>query len=1576
MGQSTLAQEEWTLSPDEIAILEAEFLSSDDGKDSILQSPVRELYVQSCQQSSVECDSQILEQLNHGSSGVEFARSSEQVLFDFSPLPFAEDGFDPTIDNVSVSPTTLNVDAGNQTVTINYTVSDTGGSGLNFLRFYLAKTGAADLSGTGYVYFNGAQTGSGSYTISVPDTVAAGQYTLEAVLSDEAGNFGFNRDPVPGAPSVTILNSNEDVTAPDFVSLSTSTPTVNLDNGQTSAEFSYSVADDGTSGLNRLQLWLRKSGSPDITGPNVYFNGAPTASGNYSLAIPSTASPGSYSIVAILDDEAGNRGYFLDPAPITPSTIEIINGAADETPPSLDSLSVTPQSVDVESGPQQFSFQYSVSDAGSGLDFMRIDLRNSSATITGSILQLSGNSASGTYVFNVPDTSIAGTYVPRLFLFDEAGNARPLNDPTPVSEVTVRNGRPQFNVTSTSSGTITGSFDVRVESSRPVTGFDQSDISLVNIASSAWNCTSSTSQPAVCTGSLAPANDGEVRVFVPEGVAQDVAGATNEASNILTLQYDGSHPTVALSSTASEPVSGAFPLTVTFSEDVTGFELSDLTVGNGVASGLSGSGAVYTATITPSGDGAVTVDVAADVATDAAGNGNTAATQFSLTNDGTAPGVSIATSVSEPVSGSFPITVTFTEDVTGFELSDLTVGNGTASELAGSGAVYTATITPAGDGAVTVDITADVAEDAAGNGNTAATQFSIESDGSAPGVTLATTASEPVSGAFEVSLTFTETVTGLELSDLSVTNGTASNLAGSGASYTVSITPSSDGDVSVSLPAGSAQDEAGNDSTVSNTLSIEADLTAPSVALSSTATEPVSGAFPLTVTFSEDVTGFELSDLTVGNGVASGLAGSGAVYTVTITPSGDGAVTVDVAADVATDAAGNGNTAATQFSIENDIDPPEVQMTSNTATVTGPFNVEITFNKPIAGFEQSDLVVFNGTVTGFVATNDRSFELEITPDTVGTVTVRIPSGAAVDALGQGNAEAELSVEAIIPTSEVSITVSQSTTDVTGILGTAQISNPGGQSLPFEASTNVDWLAVEPSSGQIPALESLEFTFRLTEAAESLEPGTYNAVVTIRRLGANALAASSIATAAGAANPTLAEVPIVLQVEARTGTLRLIARTPSGVSGDAEFTYSSSNSLIDGLVLSTSGGSANSADLELTFGQYSIAQASPVGWRVESISCSGDTDNGSVVDVEAASLIADVDAGESLVCTIVNVRDEDLVRAATQRVINNFLVRRSENILNAMPDLSRRFDVRSQGTGGQFQANAQQGAQNASLSMNFAQEGESDKPLDWSAWVSAEFAGVEDEQFGDSSSDFAILHAGLDWTIQPDLILGVMGQYDWMDETQREIAAEAGGIRNPTINGAGWMVGPYVVWRPSESLILDGLAMAGQSSNDVNPLGWYEDSFDTERYLFDAGITGIYDFGNWSLRPNASLAYLQDTQSTYTDSLGFVIPEQDVTLGRLTFGPELSYFIPSSGTTKWLVGGSLDGVWAFEQTALLTSGGNAYERDELTANLGVFLGVEIHPGAVLRFEANSYGLGNEGYSAEALRIELVKTLGRP
>jgi hypothetical protein len=62
--------------------------------------------------------------------------------------------------------------------------------------------------------------------------------------------------------------------------------------------------------------------------------------------------------------------------------------------------------------------------------------------------------------------------------------------------------------------------------------------------------------------------------------------------------------------------------------------------------------------------------------------------------------------------------------VTGFVIGDITVGNGTAGNFAGSGAVYTCDVTPTAS-AVTVDVGAGVCADLAGNTNLAATQFAI-----------------------------------------------------------------------------------------------------------------------------------------------------------------------------------------------------------------------------------------------------------------------------------------------------------------------------------------------------------------------------------------------------------------------------------------------------------------------------------------------------------------------------------------------------------------------------------------------------------------------------------------------------------------------------------------------------------------------------------------------------------------------------------------------------------------------------------------------------------------------------------
>ena len=96
--------------------------------------------------------------------------------------------------------------------------------------------------------------------------------------------------------------------------------------------------------------------------------------------------------------------------------------------------------------------------------------------------------------------------------------------------------------------------------------------------------------------------------------------------------------------------------------------------------------------------------------------------------DTTSPTVVISTDADAPVTGPFSLTIAFSESVTGFDLADLVVGNGSASTFQGTGSSYSAMITPAASGTVTVDIAAAAAEDDAGNPSVAADQFSIVAD--------------------------------------------------------------------------------------------------------------------------------------------------------------------------------------------------------------------------------------------------------------------------------------------------------------------------------------------------------------------------------------------------------------------------------------------------------------------------------------------------------------------------------------------------------------------------------------------------------------------------------------------------------------------------------------------------------------------------------------------------------------------------------------------------------------------------------------------------------------------------------
>ena len=97
-------------------------------------------------------------------------------------------------------------------------------------------------------------------------------------------------------------------------------------------------------------------------------------------------------------------------------------------------------------------------------------------------------------------------------------------------------------------------------------------------------------------------------------------------------------------------------------------------------------------------------------------------------------------------------------------------------------------------------------------------------DRTAPSVTVTSGARGPVSGEFEVTVAFSEPVSGFRMSELAIVNGSASLMASvsGGRRHTVRITPDegAEGEIAITVPAGVAADAAGNPNTASETLRI------------------------------------------------------------------------------------------------------------------------------------------------------------------------------------------------------------------------------------------------------------------------------------------------------------------------------------------------------------------------------------------------------------------------------------------------------------------------------------------------------------------------------------------------------------------------------------------------------------------------------------------------------------------------------------------------------------------------------------------------------------------------------------
>ncbi len=388
-----------------------------------------------------------------------------------------------------------------------------------------------------------------------------------------------------------------------------------------------------------------------------------------------------------------------------------------------------------------------------------------------------------------------------------------------------------------------------------------------------------------------------------------------------------------------------------------------------------------------------------------------------------------------------------------------------------------------------------------------------------------------------------------------------------------------------------------------------------------------------------------------------------------------------------------------------------------------------------------------------------------------------------------------------------------------------------------------------------------------------------------------------------------------------------------------------------------------------------------------------------IDV-AAGVAQDASANTNVAAPQVTVTgnfgpDEDFVRTRTKRVISNFTIRRANEITASEPSLVNRLNGGANGagapvgfTGGGTLANNQMAfatslrqifnAREASKAKKRTELGQmmglgqqslmapqAGAQTGFDIWLQGKWARVKNDG---SESDIGIAYLGADYRASTSLLVGMMLQLDWSDEQDK--------TENTKAEGQGWMAGPYIAARLHQNLLFDARAAWGQADNKVNPLGTFTDEFDSDRWLASGRLTGDFSRGNWHITPHVGVIYFEEDQKSYTDSNGFFIPGQTVSLGRVTFGPEFRTSIQRASGAAISPHLGIKGIWDFEKAEIIdVATGLAAGSDDLRARAEGGLSIRMPNGWTLDGQGFYDGIGAGGFEAFGGRITLTVPLSR-
>ena len=451
----------------------------------------------------------------------------------------------------------------------------------------------------------------------------------------------------------------------------------------------------------------------------------------------------------------------------------------------------------------------------------------------------------------------------------------------------------------------------------------------------------------------------------------------------------------------------------------------------------------------------------------------------------------------------------------------------------------------------------------------------------------------------------------------------------------------------------------------------------------------------------------------------------------------------------------------------------------------------------------------------------------------------------------------------------------------------------------------------------------------------------------------------------------------LQVNAAiTGNLTIIQNADI----DAAFTFTSTTTDLN-FTLNTVGGTATFGPVAVAAGTYQVTQSRPNGVGNASVTCN---DANSTGNAATGVLTIQLEVLENLTCTFTSIE----TRQTTINTINRFLTKRADLILSSEPSNNRRIGRLQGGSDNPTRLSFTRGDLNALLpftmqlgdggdytfSTNLSQvtQAINSVPLafgdpgdtrlidtyKWDVWVQLQHKRFES---GQDDGRFTILHFGVDYLLNPDLLVGAMVQVDYLED------------RNPTqnssVDGTGWMVGPYVTARLQENLYFDGRIAAGTSTNDISPFGTYTDEFHTFRWMASAEFVGDFTAGDWTIRPATSLSYFEEKQYGYVDGVNVFIPSQTVAVGQFRLGPTFLHTYVSPRGVRYGTSFGFDAIYSFSGTSGVTVTTPTPPSDGWRGRVQAGVDFDLGQGATINVASSYDGIGQGDLDIFGLSLEV-------